>query len=74
MQLGKAYQFVLEVISVFKLNTRKRVLMDKENEMSEMEEQHEAKRQLLFDQEEAMKTSELVIQTALNEKGKTKSL
>ena len=48
--------------------------MDKENEMSEMEEQHEAKRQLLFDQEEAMKTSKLVIQTALNEKGKTKSL
>ena len=52
---------------VFKLNTRKRKL----NEEKQLEEQHEAKRLLLNDREEALKTTELVIQTALNEKGKT---
>ena len=47
--------------------------MEKENEMSEVEGQQEAKRQLLFDQEKAIKASELVIRTELNEKGKTKN-
>ena len=54
--------------SVFKLNTRKQKLNE---EQKQLEKQHEAKRLLLNDREEALKTTELVIQTALNKKGKT---
>lgn len=43
--------------------------MEKENEM---EEQHKANWQLLDDWEEPLKTSALVIQTELSEKGETK--
>lgn len=48
-----------ESSSVFKLNIRK------------FDEQHEAKLLLLNDQEEALNTTELAIQTELNEKGKS---
>ena len=57
-----------ESSSVFKLNTRKRKLIDEEKQL---DEQHEAKRLLLNDREEALKTTELAIHTELNEKGKT---
>ena len=53
---------------MFKLNTRKQNLIEEEKKL---DEQHEAKRLLLDDREEALKTTELVIHTDLNEKGKT---
>ena len=53
---------------VFKLNTRKRKLFEQENQL---DEQQEAKALLLNDREETLKTTELVINTKLNEKGKT---
>ena len=57
-----------ESSSVFKLNTRKRKLIDKENQLYE---QHEAKREMLDEREETLKTTELAIHTKLREKGKT---
>ena len=57
-----------ESSSVFKLNIRKRKLIEEEKQF---DEQHEAKLLLLNDQEEALNTTELAIQTELNEKGKS---
>ena len=57
-----------ESSSVFKLNIRKRKLIEEEKQF---DEQHEAKLLLLNDQEEALNTMELAIQTELNEKGKS---
>ena len=53
---------------VFQLNTRKRKLIEEEKEFEEM---HEAKRLLLIDREQALKTNEQLMNTSLNEKGKT---
>lgn len=53
---------------MFKLNIRKRKLIEEEKQF---DEQHEAKLLLLNDQEEALNTTELAIQTELNEKGKS---
>lgn len=57
-----------ESSSVFKLNIHKRKLIEEEKQF---DEQHEAKLLLLNDQEEALNTTELAIQTELNEKGKS---
>ena len=57
-----------ESSSVFKLNTRKRKLI---NEEKQLYEQHEAKREMLDEREETLKTTELAIHTKLHEKGKT---
>lgn len=57
-----------ESSSVFKLNIRKWKLIEEEKQF---DEQHEAKLLLLNDQEEALNTTELAIQTELNEKGKS---
>ena len=53
---------------MFKLNTRERKLID---ELKQLDEQHEAKRLLLNNREEALKTTGLAIHTELNEKGET---
>ena len=53
---------------VFQLNTRKRKLIEEEKQFEEM---HEAKRLLLIDREQALKTNEQLMNTSLNEKGKT---
>lgn len=52
---------------MFQLNTRKRKLIEEEKEL---DEQHKAKRVLLNDREEALKTTEIEIESKLNEKGK----
>ena len=56
-----------ESSSVFQLNTHKRKLIEEEKEF---DEQHKAKRVLLNDREEALKTTKIEIESKLNEKGK----
>ena len=57
-----------ELSPVFQLNTRKRKLFEEEKKF---EETHEAKRLLLDDREQALETSKQLMNTALDEKGKT---
>lgn len=56
-----------ESSSVFQLNARKRKLIEEEKEL---DAQHKAKRVLLNDREEALKTTKIEIESKLNKKGK----
>ena len=53
---------------VFQLNTHNRKLIEEEKQFEEI---HEGKRLLLIDREQALKTNDQLINTLLNEKGKT---
>lgn len=57
-----------ESSAVFKLNTGKWKLIEDEKQFEEI---HEAKRLLLNDREQAVKTSRQLMNTSLNKKGKT---
>lgn len=52
---------------MFQLNTRKRKLIEEEKEL---DEQHKAKRVLLNDREEALKTTKIEFESKFNVKGK----
>ena len=52
---------------MFQLNARKRKLIEEEKEL---DAQHKAKRVLLNDREEALKTTKIEIESKLNKKGK----